>query len=113
MKLVVAYIKPHKLPEVSLALHGVAGLPGITVADVRGWGRGKSREEARSHADQVRDFEPHVKIEVLCPRDRVQEVIGAISRAARTGLEGDGKIYVHAVEDAVRISDGERGEGAV
>ncbi|MHC4416677.1 MAG: P-II family nitrogen regulator [Planctomycetota bacterium] len=107
MKKIEAYIKPHRLSEVTMALHHIPHLSGMTVCDVRGWGRGKQQMEKRDHAEQVSDFEQHTKIEVLCAEERVGQIVDAILHAARTGLAGDGKILVSQVEHAVRISTGE------
>lgn len=101
MKLVLAYIKPHKLPDVSLALHRIAGLTGMSICKVEGWGRGKRHAERQHHADQVSDFEAHMKLEAVCIEELVDEVVRAIQQAARTGLPGDGKIYVLPIEQAV------------
>jgi nitrogen regulatory protein PII len=113
MKLVLAYVQPHKVSEVSLALHHVAGLTGLSVCDVDGWGRGKRSADHQHHADQVRDFEPHRRLEVVCLDELVEGVVRAIQEAAHTGLPGDGTIFVLPVEQAVRISRGDRGEAAV
>jgi nitrogen regulatory protein P-II 1 len=113
MKKVEAYIKPHKLTDVTMALRRIRGLSGGTVFDVRGWGRGKQQDEAEGHEQEVSDFEPHAAVAVFCPDALAPEVVAAIARAARTGLRGDGKIYVLPVEAAVRISTGDRGEAAV
>jgi len=106
MKEIKAYIKPHKLSQVTLALHNVEWLTGMSVVDVRGFGRSRGQ-------DKLVDHVPHVKIEVVCADDRVEEVISTIEGAAHTGLRGDGKIYVSSVETAVRIETGERGDGAM
>ena len=106
MKEIKAYIKPHKLQDVTLALHKVEGLTGMSVVDVRGFGRGRGQDELVDHVS-------HVKIEVVCQDDMVERMIATIKKAAHTGLRGDGKIYVTHVETAVRIETGERGEGAV
>jgi nitrogen regulatory protein PII len=112
MKKIEAYIKPHRLSEVAMALHGIPGLSGMTVCDVRGWGRGKVQDERNHHDAQVSEFEPHTAVAVFSPDDLVEQSVEAIKRAAHTGLRGDGRIYVMPVEDAVRISSGERGEEA-
>ena len=106
MKEIKAYIKPHKLQDVTLALHKVEGLTGMSTVDVRGFGRDQGQ-------DELVDFVPHVKIELVCPDSMVEELISTIQKAAHTGLPGDGKIYVSAVETVVRIETGERSEGAV
>lgn len=114
MKHVIAYIKPHKLSEVTLALHKIEGLPGMTVLDVKGFGRGwQTRKNHMPLEEQVYDFIPHVRIEIFCGDSLVDEIVDAIQRSAHTGLRGDGKIYVCEALEAVRISTGERGPAAV
>lgn len=113
MKEIRAYIKPHKLSEVTLALHRVEGLTGMSVTDVRGFGRGRGKRDEHPSLDEVGDFLAIVRIEVFCKDEFVEKIISTIERAAHTGLRGDGKIYVVPGEQAVRISTGERGEKAV
>lgn len=113
MKKVEVYIKPHKLTDVAMALRRIRGLSGATVLEVRGWGRGGQQDEADGPGQDSSDFEAHAAVTVFCPDALAPEVVAAIGRAARTGLRGDGKIYVLAVEAAVRISTGEHGEAAV
>lgn len=106
MKEIKAYIKPHKLSAVTLALHGVDGFPGMSVVDVRGFGC-----KADSQNDSS-DYVPHAKIEINCRDEQVEEIVLVIEKAAHTGLHGDGKIYVSDIKAAVRISTGQRGENA-
>ncbi len=113
MKEIKAYIKPHKLSAVTLALHRVEGLSGMSVSDARGFGRGRAKEAPHTIREDLVDFIPCVKIEIVCLDDLVEEVIETIRSEAHTGLRGDGKIYVAPVEDAVRISTGERGHAAI
>jgi len=113
MKEVKAYIKPHKLSPVTLALHEIEGLSGMSVIDVRGYGRPRAENYPQKGEKSLGDYVPHVKIEVVCADDLVDLVITTIEKAAYTGLRGDGKIYVSTVENAVRIETGERGEKAV
>lgn len=113
MKEIKAYIKPHKLQDVTLALHKVEGLTGMSVVDVRGFGRSRGKDSPHRAVDDVVDYVPHVKIEIVCLDSMVEEVISTIEKAAHTGLRGDGKIYVTNVETAVRIETGDRGEAAV
>jgi len=114
MKEIRAYIKPHKLSQVTLALHHVEGLTGVTVSEVKGFGRGHAHEDPHSIRDELIDYIPHVKIEIICHEQLVDEIIDTIRREAHTGLRGDGKSYVFShVEEAVRISTGERGLSAV
>ncbi len=113
MKKVEAYIKPHKLSDVTMALRRVPGLTGVTVFEVRGWGRGKQDDEKQPDTERVRDFEPHVAVIVFCLEELAEQVVDTIAAAAHTGLRGDGKIYVLPAELAVRISTRERGSAAV
>ncbi len=113
MKLIRAYIKPHKLSDVTLALHKVEGLTGVSVSDVRGFGRGRGKKDEGSTAEEVGDFLPGVLIEVYCKDEIAEDIVFAIENTAYTGLRGDGKIYVSSVEDAIRISSKERGKEAI
>src|SRR5437660_4321645 len=107
MKLVMAIIKPFKLDEVRDALTGV-GVHGLTVTEVKGYGRQKGHTEIYRGAEYAVSFLPKLKIEVAVPSDLVDRTIEAISAAARTGQIGDGKIFVSSLEQAVRIRTGER-----
>ena len=113
MKQVTAYIKPHKLADVTRALHHIEGLTGASTFDVKGFGRGRAKNVPHTITEDLVDYVPHVRLEAVCRDEIVEEVVETIRRAAHTGLRGDGKIYVASVEDAVRISTGERGEAAV
>ncbi len=113
MKEIKAYIKPHKLSEVTLALHKVKGLSGMSVIDARGFGRGRAKDSPQRIVQDLVDYLACVRIEIVCRDDLVEEIVSTIERAAHTGLKGDGKIYVSSVEEAVRISTGERGKEAV
>ena len=112
MKLVTAIIKPFKLDEVREALSAV-GVQGITVTEVKGFGRQKGHTELYRGAEYVVDFLPKVKIEVVLEDALLERAIEAIQRAAQTGRIGDGKIFVSAIEEVVRIRTGERGADAV
>ena len=112
MKKIEAVIKPFKLDEVKEALHEV-GLQGITVMEAKGFGRQRGHTELYRGAEYVVDFLPKVKLEVICEDDVVERAVEAIVGAARTGRIGDGKIFVSAVEEVVRIRTGERGGEAV
>ena len=112
MKKIEAVIKPFKLDEVKDALNE-AGIMGITVTEVKGFGRQKGHTELYRGAEYVIDFLPKVKIEVVVRDEMVPNVVAAIEKAARTGRIGDGKIFVTHVEEAVRIRTGERGESAI
>ncbi len=113
MKEIKAYIKPHKLSKVTMALHKVEGLTGMSVVDVRGFGRGKAKDAPHRIVEDLVDYVPHVKIEIVCKDELVEEIISVIEKTAHTGLKGDGKIYVSTIDDAIRIQTGERGEEAV
>jgi nitrogen regulatory protein P-II 2 len=112
MKLVSAIIKPFKLDDVREALSEI-GVQGITVTEVKGFGRQKGHTELYRGAEYVVDFLPKVKIEVAVPADLADQVIEAISKAANTGKIGDGKIFVFPLEQAVRIRTGESGPDAL
>ena len=112
MKRIEAIIKPFKLDEVKEAL-SKADIHGMTVSEVKGFGRQKGHTELYRGAEYVVDFLPKVKIELLVNDTKVAEVVQIIEASARTGKIGDGKIFVLAVEEAIRIRTGERGEGAL
>ena len=112
MKKIEAIIKPFKLDEVKEALHE-AGAQGMTVTEVRGFGRQKGHTELYRGAEYVVDFLPKVKIETVVEDGQVDNVIEAITNAARTGRIGDGKIFVFPVEDVIRVRTGERGKDAL
>lgn len=112
MKKIEAIIKPFKLDEVREAL-SETGVSGLTVTEVKGFGRQKGHTELYRGAEYVVDFLPKVKVEVVVPDDIVESVIEAIIKAARTGKIGDGKIFISGVEQVVRIRTGEMGENAL
>ncbi|MEY4139146.1 MAG: hypothetical protein RLZZ371_1328 [Pseudomonadota bacterium] len=112
MKLVTAIIKPFKLDEVREALSGI-GVQGITVTEVKGFGRQKGHTELYRGAEYVVDFLPKVKVEAAVADDLVESVIETIEGAARTGKIGDGKIFVTTVEQVIRIRTGETGVEAL
>jgi nitrogen regulatory protein P-II 1 len=112
MKKVEAIIKPFKLDEVKEALHEV-GVQGMTVTEVRGFGRQKGHTELYRGAEYVVDFLPKVKIEVVVENGQVDDVIEAIEGAAKTGRIGDGKIFVLPVDNVIRVRTGERGKEAI
>jgi len=112
MKLVTAIIKPFKLDDVREALSEV-NVQGITVTEVKGFGRQKGHTELYRGAEYVVDFLPKVKLEIAVGDDQVDGVIEAITKAANTGKIGDGKIFVSALEQIIRIRTGETGEEAV
>ena len=112
MKLVTAIIKPFKLDDVREALSDI-GVQGITVTEVKGFGRQKGHTELYRGAEYVVDFLPKVKIDIAIAADMVDQVIEAISKAANTGKIGDGKIFVVNLEQAIRIRTGESGPEAL
>lgn len=112
MKKIEAIIKPFKLDEVKDALNE-AGIQGMTVTEVRGFGRQRGHTEIYRGAEYTVDFLPKIKIEVVVEKKQVDEVIDAILRAAHTGRIGDGKIFVSPVENVIRIRTGERGSEAI
>ncbi|MBQ9240955.1 MAG: P-II family nitrogen regulator [Duodenibacillus sp.] len=112
MKLVTAIIKPFKLDEVREALADI-GVNGLTVTEVKGFGRQKGHTELYRGAEYVVDFLPKVKIEAAVSDDILEQTIDAIQKSARTGKIGDGKIFVSEIEQVIRIRTGETGESAV
>lgn len=112
MKKVEAVIQPHKLEEVKEALKSIS-IDGITISEVRGHGRQKGHKEVYRGMEYEVDLLPKVKLEIVIPDARLDEVTGAITRAARTGKIGDGKIFVIDVLDSIRIRNGDTGEAAL
>jgi nitrogen regulatory protein P-II 2 len=112
MKLITAVIKPFKLDDVRQALSEI-GVQGMTVTEVKGFGRQKGHTELYRGAEYVVDFLPKTKIEVAVAADLTDRVVEAIAEAARTGKIGDGKIFVSSIEQVVRIRTGETGRGAL
>ena len=112
MKKIEAVIKPFKLDEVKEALHEV-GLQGITVIEVRGFGRQKGHTELYRGGEYTVDFLPKIKVEVVVPDSLTDKVAGVLAAAAKTGNIGDGKIFIHPVDTAIRIRTGERDESAL
>ncbi len=112
MKKIEAVIKPFKLDEVKSKLNDI-GIHGITVTEVKGFGRQKGHTELYRGAEYVVDFLPKVKIEAVVPDPLAAEVVEVIMSSARTGRIGDGKIFVLPVEEAIRIRTGEKGEDAI
>mgnify|MGYP003396449894 CR=1 FL=1 len=112
MKKIEAIVKPFKLDEVREALSEI-GVTGLTVTDVKGFGRQKGSKETYRGAEYTSDFVPKVKIELYVPDNQVQRVIETITRSAKTGSVGDGKIFVSDLNSVVRIRTGETGEAAL
>ncbi|HCO60153.1 MAG TPA: P-II family nitrogen regulator [Porticoccaceae bacterium] len=112
MKLITAIIKPFKLDDVRQALADV-GVQGVTVTEVKGFGRQKGHTELYRGAEYVVDFLPKVKLEIAVADDQVDSVVEAITKTAATGKIGDGKIFISQLEEIIRIRTGETGEDAV
>jgi nitrogen regulatory protein P-II 1 len=112
VKLVVAIIKPFKLDEVKTALQG-SGVHGLTVSEVRGYGRQRGHTEVYRGAEYRVDFVPKVKLEVLCDDDEAQDIAQQLIAAARTGQIGDGKVWIVPLDDAFRVRTGEAGPEAL
>jgi nitrogen regulatory protein P-II 1 len=112
LKKIEAIIKPFKLEEVKEALDGV-GIRGITVSEVKGFGRQKGHTELYRGAEYVVDFLPKIKIELVLPDSMVEKAVDAIVLAAKTGRIGDGKIFILPMDEVIRIRTGEKGEDAV
>jgi nitrogen regulatory protein P-II 1 len=112
MKKIEAIIKPFKLDDVKAALNEI-GVQGLTVTEVKGFGRQKGHTEIYRGAEYVVDFVPKVKIEVVIPAEMTDKVTAAIVTAAKTGKLGDGKIFVTTVEQAIRVRTGETGKNAI
>lgn len=104
MKLILAYIKPMKLQEVTLALHRLADLPGLTISDARGFGRPRKASTLETRIEEVEDFIPCVRLEIICSDELVPSITSTIKEAAYTGLRGDGEIFVLPVEQRIRIA---------
>jgi len=112
MKKIEAIIKPFKLDEVKDALNEI-GIQGMTVTEVKGFGRQKGHTELYRGAEYVVDFIPKIKLEIVTSDNLVSKVVSAIVEVAKTGKIGDGKIFVYSVDEAIRIRTGEHGEAAV
>ncbi len=112
MKKIEAIIKPFKLDEVKKALNEI-GIQGMTIVEVKGYGRQKGHKEIYRGAEYVVDFIPKIKIELVVTADNVDKVVSIIEKSANTGKIGDGKIFVLPVEEAVRVRTGEKGEDAI
>ncbi len=112
MKRIEAIIKPFKLDEVKDALNNI-GIQGMTITEVKGFGRQKGHAELYRGAEYVVDFIPKIKIDIIVPDHRVGDIIDVIEKSARTGKIGDGKIFVSNIEELVRIRTGQRGSEAL
>ena len=112
MKKIEAIIKPFKLDDVKETLNEI-GIQGMTIVEVKGYGRQKGHKEIYRGAEYVVDFIPKIKIELVVSEDNIDKVVDSITKAANTGKIGDGKIFVLPVEEAIRVRTGERGEDAI
>lgn len=112
MRKIEAIIKPFKLDDVKEALNDI-GIHGMTVSEVKGYGRQKGHKEVYRGAEYAVDFVPKIKVEIVLERDQVENVVSAIQKSAFTGKIGDGKIFILPLEDAIRIRTGERGKEAI
>lgn len=112
MKKIEAIIQPHKLEQVKEALKTI-GIDGMTITEVRGHGRQKGHKEVYRGMEYQVDLLPKMKLEMVVPGDRADEVVELLVQAARTGKIGDGKVFVYDVAEAIRIRNGDRGEGAL
>lgn len=110
MKHIIAYIRPNKLPAVTLALHRLPSLAGVSFSEVRGFSSDRVPKMGRPIVQDLIDYTPYVRVEVFCGDDQAYEIKYALQTAARTGRNGDGKIYLADVEDAIRIQTAEREE---
>ena len=112
MKKIEAIVKPFKLDDVKEALNEI-GIQGMTISEVKGYGRQKGHKEIYRGAEYVVDFIPKVKIEIIVDSERAAQVVEAIKKAANTGKIGDGKIFVFSVEEVIRVRTGETGTDAI
>jgi nitrogen regulatory protein P-II 1 len=112
MKKIEAVIKPHKIEDVRAALANI-GIIGITAWDVRGFGRQKGHQELYRGSEYQVNFVPKIKLEIVVPDNKLDEVVRVVAEAAKSGTIGDGKVFVTSVNDALRIRTGERGEDAL
>ena len=112
MKMIMAIVKPFRLDDVREAVAEI-GIQGITVTEVKGFGRQRGHTELYRGAEYVVDFLPKIKLEIIVPDDLVAQVVETVEKSARTGRIGDGKIFVTNVEEVVRIRTGERGSDAI
>lgn len=113
MKRIVAFVKPNMLDDVIFALHEIEGFPGASISEVQGIGGGPRKQQGSLDRTPFREFPKSIRIEIVCPLSKAQEIVSTIQAKAHTGLPDDGKLYISNVEDAIRIRTGERGEAAV
>jgi nitrogen regulatory protein P-II 1 len=112
MKKIEAIVKPFKLDDVKEALNEI-GIQGMTISEVKGYGRQKGHKEIYRGAEYVVDFIPKVKIEIVVDTEQADQVVEAIQKAANTGKIGDGKIFVFSIEEVIRVRTGEKGKDAI
>jgi nitrogen regulatory protein P-II 1 len=113
MKEIKAIIRPSKLLEVTEELHGIAGLPGVTIFEIKGFGKGKARNATDKIIYEMVEFVPRIQLEVVVHDEMVEDVVNVIQKYAHTGNIGDGKIFVSTVDDVVKIRTNERGRSAI
>lgn len=113
MKEIKAIIRPSKLLEVTEELHEIEGLPGVTILEIKGFGKGRARNAADKVVYEMVEFIPRIQLEVVVTDDMVDEVVNVIQKYAHTGNIGDGKIFVSTVDNVVKIRTNERGKGAI
>lgn len=113
MKEIKAYIKPSKLSALALTLHELEGLTGMSVVDVQGFGRSRVKNAHYRGVNDLVDYVPHLKIEIVCRDEMVEKIVCIIEETAHTGIRGDGNIYVSSIDTAVHIKTGARGESVV
>lgn len=113
MKEIKAFVQPFLLSKVIAALQEMPELPGVTVSEVRGFGRSRAQGAPQSEVEESIEYVKKAKIEIVVPDQLVAEVVNVIQRAAHTGNPGDGKVFVYAVEEVIRIRTGERGNKAI
>lgn len=113
MKEIKAIIRPSKLLEVAEELHGIEGLPGVTVSEIKGFGKGRSKGTAEHTGQEMVEFVQRIQLEVVVADEMVDDVVNVIQKYAHTGNTGDGKIFVSSVDDMVKIRTNERGRDAL
>lgn len=113
MKEIKAIIRPAKLRDVAEELHAIDGMPGVTVSEIKGFGKGKARNAKDKILYEMVDFIPRVKLELVVDDGMVDEVVNVIQKYAHTGNTGDGKIFVSTIDDVVKIRTNERGKDAI
>jgi nitrogen regulatory protein P-II 1 len=113
MKEIKAIIRPGKLLEVTEELHAIEGLPGVTISEIKGFGKGRARNATDKVVHEMVEFIPRIQLEVVVNDEMVAEVVNVIQKYAHTGNSGDGKIFVSTVDDIVKIRTNERGKEAI